>query len=388
MNQESQQYQVEGEENECRRQGQQQKSDEGEIPTTTPSRISSTNRPPSVLVTTHRMPRQWLRDRVYGKSRIDPDEKPPFRLCTVPPPVIWCPDILEQNLCCERCGRMGCIGEQHRFARRALMWTALVSNIVGLTFMFLSALAISDDFDILWNFSFTRVFLNVIKSPVGFNEPAMYKVGLRAIAWQSYRFDRSGIMRFRDLCDAVDGSLADLDVVGAFLYAQEREASFDCDACEKTSRRIIPSLFLSMLSYIPNFTTDVLRMWTNYDVNCQKFLATTFSWVSLSTAIYTWVNYRNKCFDSLNTDPFAFDENYEPVDDIDSPDAYVVVEFDWEAGFAQICLAAAALLKIVDIACNFLIQTPTITRDFVEQEEYERSFGTPATEAGSPRIMG
>jgi hypothetical protein len=122
-------------------------------------------------------------------------------------------------------------------------------------------------------------------------------------------------------------------------------------------------------------------MWVNYDVNCQKTLATTFSWVSFATAIHTWVNYRERCWASFNTDPIALDEDLQPVD-LDTPDVHIVVEFNWEAGLAQVCLAAATLLKLIDIVCNFVLQTPTITRDFVEQAAYERRYGIAFQEEG------
>ena len=158
------------------------------------------------------------------------------------------------------------------------------------------------------------------------------------------------------------------------LMATGPEPKFDCNNCEQISRRIVPSLFLSMLSYIPNFTTDILRMYSNYDVNCQKFLASTFSWISLATAIYTWVNYRKGCFDSLSTEPFAVNENFDRVD-IDSDEAYLVINFAWKAGLGQICLAIATFLKVIDIVFNIILPTPTITRDYLEQVEYEWKYG-------------
>lgn len=327
---------------------------------------------PSVLLQTTRMPRQWLLDRCSGRDKYDPLHRPPCPLCYVPVFVKWWPDILEQNLCCESCGRCGCIrGDTDTTRkRRVIMWIALVSNISGLLLMFLSAQAMADkSFDLLWRSSFTRISLTVTRGPVDFNEVAFYKVGLRAIAFRSYQFDRQGVVPFSEFCDL---NQTEHPILSAWIGSTVQD---ECDRCEKISRRIVPSLFLSMLSYIPNFLTDVLRMWSNYDVNCQKTLATTFSWVSLATALYTWINYRAKCWSSFKTDPFALNEDLEPVN-IDSSDVYVVGAFDWEAGFAQVCLAGATLLKVVDIVCNFVLQTPTITRDFVEQAEYERRYGT------------
>lgn len=133
-----------------------------------------------------------------------------------------------------------------------------------------------------------------------------------------------------------------------------------------------------MLSYIPNFTTDILRIYSNYDVNCQKFLASTFSWISLATAIYTWVHYRKGCFDSLNTKiPLVSINILKLCRSLEADDLLFVVIFKWQAGAGQICLAVATFLKIIDIVINIMVQTPIIiTRDHLEQVEYEWKYGT------------
>jgi hypothetical protein len=73
-------------------------------------------------------------------------------------------------------------------------------------------------------------------------------------------------------------------------------------------------------------------------------------------------------------EPFAVNENFTKVD-IDSEDAALLVQFDWHAGIAQICLLAATLLKVVDILINVVLPTPTITRNHQEQVDYEWRYG-------------
>lgn len=91
-------------------------------------------------------------------------------------------------------------------------------------------------------------------------------------------------------------------------------------------------------------------------------------------SLYTWINYRRGCFDGLNTKPFAVNEDFGKVD-VDSEDAFLVVEFAWRAGLGQYCLLVATLLKIVDIIINIVLPTPTITRDHQEQVDYEWRYG-------------
>ena len=339
--------------------------------------------PPSTIhyrTPTGRMPRQWLIDRCDGNSRYNPTRRPPCFLCRPPFVLKWFPDCLEQNWCCERLGGIGCIDPDNVRARSCLFATAFVINVLGLFLLVVASFAMANErYHILWNISFTNVWLKFIMGPQDFlTTGAFYELGLRAAAFNSNIIDGlldTGILSFADFCDA----FAELPGSEQFspsmrVFGLSYQQDYDCDACQRISQRIVPSLFLSMLSYIPNFTTDFLRMYANYDVNCQKFFGSVFSWISLATSIYTWVNYRQGCFDSLNTEPFGLDENFEKID-LDSEELFIIVQFQWKAGVGQICLALATFLKLVDIVINCVLPTPTITRDHLEQVEYEWKYG-------------
>lgn len=237
----------------------------------------------------------------------------------------------------------------------------------------------TDHYNFLWRVEFSKIWLQLIKGPESFADvPVFWAVGLRAIAFDNELKNVNGLAVFGEICAILNENKRQEQVqttsLDPTLLLMTSEPEFECNNCEEISRRIVPSLFLSMLSYIPNFTTDILRMYSNYDVNCQKFLASTFSWISLATAIYTWVNYRKGCFDSLSTEPFAVNEEFERVS-FDSPDMYLIVNYKWKAGLGQICLGVATFLKIIDIVFNLILPTPTITRDYLEQVEYEWKYG-------------
>jgi hypothetical protein len=252
--------------------------------------------------------------------------------------------------------------------------------VIGLLCLFVSTFAITEEhYNFLWRTEFTKVWLQLIEGPSTHTDiPVYWAVGLRAVAYDNELKNVNGIATFGEICEIVQNSQIYQDeqqqqsksAADATITMMASEPKFECNSCQAISRKIIPSLFLSMLSYIPNFTTDILRMYSNYDVNCQKFLASTFSWISLATAIYTWVNYRKGCFESLHTDPFALNKDFERVE-FDSPDVHLIVSYRWQAGLGQICLAVATFLKIIDIIFNIILPTPTITRDHLEQVEYE-----------------
>jgi len=288
---------------------------------------------------------------------------------------------------CETIGRIGLRCFHHaadeQKARKRMLWVCFCTNVIGLIFLILSALAISTNtFGLVWNFCFTNVWLEIIQGSEDLNLPSFFSVGLRAAAYREIvetvvvESDEA-VIPFNRFCDLTSGIETSESIDTASVFAATVTASTsNCASCEDMSKRIVPSLFLSMLGYIPNFTTDILRMYQNYDVNCQKFFASVFSWISLSTAIYTWVNYHLNCFAYLEGGPVAWNEQLQEVDP-DSGDAYLIVQPRYRPGFGEICLALATLLKIVDIICNIMLPTPSITRSHEEQAEYEWKYNSP-----------
>jgi hypothetical protein len=239
---------------------------------------------------TGRMPRQWLFDRCDGTSKYNPESRPPCQACYVPFVIKWCPDILEQNCICESVGRRGCIDPEHTRKRKRLFLSAFIINVIGLLLLIVASFSMADDhFDLVWRAEFTNVWLVIEKEgpdTIG-GRFISWGVGLRAVAYENLLNDTEALYTFAELCEMQrkytgDRMLLEDDATMTMLV-DANENKFECNNCEDISRKIVPSLFLSMLSYIPNFTTDILRMYSNYDVNCQKFLASTFSWISLAT---------------------------------------------------------------------------------------------------------
>jgi hypothetical protein len=132
-------------------------------------------------------------------------------------------------------------------------------------------------FDLVWRAEFTNVWLNIVKGPTSLgNHSISWRIGLRAVAYHNAFSGDEELFSFVEMCQLQNNQTV-------VLLMEANPDKFDCSSCEDISRKIVPSLFLSMLSYIPTFMTDVLRMYSNYDVNCQKFKASTFAWISLAT---------------------------------------------------------------------------------------------------------
>lgn len=302
--------------------------------------------------------RQYIADRCDGRSKYDPDSRPPNRTCWVPPCVKWCPSCLEQNRGCEALGRAGCAGagsesESESEAGRALslrrraMDLGLAANVLGLALTLAACGALSTRTVILANTSLSSGGTHPSRPSGG--EGLWIGVGLRAAAVYipaglggEPAFVGFNVVPFDRICEL--NELVGLDAV------VDEES---CDQCYDASAGLMTTLIVSVLTYFPTFATDVLRRYPNYDVNCQKFFGSFVNLFSMILSLYTWRGYATRCFRSFSEPDPAF-------------------AFSWRPGPGLICIAVATFLKLVDVAAHCAVPTPTITRDRNEQEEYER----------------
>jgi hypothetical protein len=87
----------------------------------------------------------------------------------------------------------------------------------------------------------------------------------------------------------------------------------------------------------------------------------------------TYLGYQSECFESFYDGSIYYDADFNALED-DTETVYEA-KFDWKLGNGLICLFVATFGKLIDIHANLVVQTPTITRDHKEQEEYEALSG-------------
>jgi hypothetical protein len=306
-------------------------------------------------------PRQYIIDRTNGMSKIDPDRKPPLFCCYAPPPVAKLPGCLEQNIVCESWGRIGCVPTDSIKMRKYLFAFGVFANIISFALTIFGFMASSQDFERLQKTSFSSgtVMVYNISSDELFATVKM-DIGLRAVAFDNPLTVGEQVYNFDQFCNQTEL---------ASRYLDEEQ----CDSCGDVSSGLIMTLALSLVAILPSITTDVLRMYPNYDLNCQKFWGSTVSTFSLLMSLSTFLRYQNQCFDSFYDGMIYFDANLTALDD--DTGAVFLANFDWKAGNGLICLFVATFIKVVDILANVLVPTPTITRNRKEQEEYEALSG-------------
>lgn len=355
---------------------------------------------------TEEIPRQWLIDRCDGKSKVNAAElgRPFCPLCWPPPCVKWFPSILEQNPCCESFGAVGYFPEDDAPSRRWLMRMGLVVHLIGGFLSILSCFALSTKSSLLQAFPFSSGSVTGTVGDTDIQE-VTFKVGLRSVFVEDFYFGPR-IFELGELCTGKK--------LGIPLTSLA-----DCSTCQDVSGGLIATLIISVVTYIPTIASNVNRMYYNYDINCQKVFGSMVALFSIAMSLYTWNGYANQCFDNFyegdveipvwvpgGNETFSFvdapflsflnatylQEVMERADAGELPNITLLfpganetmlgenaqmeiarVNFDWTPGTGLILIVIGTFLKFIDVVHHCLLRTPSITRDLVEQSEYEKA---------------
>jgi len=228
--------------------------------------------------------------------------------------------------------------------------------------MVFSCLAISDDYELLKTASFGKI---VVKEITGkFNRTVEINIGLTAVTVDNAfnpDIPDQAVIVFDHVCDAKGFGLEN------YMNVE------DCDACNEVSKGMVSSSIISVITFLPTIFTDILRMHSGYDVNCQKCFGTVIAFVSIISALVTIQSYTVSCSDKFYNGVVILDSNFNalaPDEDPASGEYFIEYDHTWNNGFTL--LVAGTFIKFFDIIFHILIATPTITRKREEQEEYEK----------------
>jgi hypothetical protein len=227
--------------------------------------------------------------------------------------------------------------------------------------MVYACLAITTDFDLLTKSSFGSITLTEVNGK--FTENIEVDIGLRAVALNNPLNDDVGkvVVRFDQFCDLSDNGLD--------RYMSED----DCNACNDISSNMVISVIIATISFLPSFFSDVLRMYSGYDVNCQKFCATIFASFTVFLMLNTLFTYKLLCADKFYEGIIGFDEEGIALPlDVPVDSGEYVIDFEYRWGWGLIFLATGTFLKFADIFFHFCLSTPTVTRNREEQGTYEK----------------
>lgn len=204
------------------------------------------------------------------------------------------------------------MGVDNLKGRRILISLGLICNVLGLCLSIYVAFAISFDFDILTASAFTRGHINYVSNE--FNEFEYdFRIGIRAVAVTNYTQKWGAEFECLDVTDdwsnlcVIERQVVPFDEFCDFLaHLSLFDDPDECDNCNSASRGIMGSLFVSIIMCFPSISTSVLRLYDNYDCNCQKVFGGFAAIISCLFAIYTFTLYQFRCFRSFGLEDFVF----------------------------------------------------------------------------------
>eukprot|EP00522_Entomoneis_paludosa_P009832 CAMPEP_0172453036 /NCGR_PEP_ID=MMETSP1065-20121228/10521_1 /TAXON_ID=265537 /ORGANISM="Amphiprora paludosa, Strain CCMP125" /LENGTH=760 /DNA_ID=CAMNT_0013205195 /DNA_START=951 /DNA_END=3233 /DNA_ORIENTATION=+ len=342
---------------------------------------------------------QYIRDRVSGVSYVprehrptmndhdtncndhvlheqDPTDclnRPPHFFCFVPICVRRWPWLCEQNPLCQRQGRIGfhqCGVKQYHARRRPIFMLGFFLNFLALGFTLVASMAFSRNYNLLTHTSFTRG--TAIVPQLSNTTGVKINIGFRAIATNdpiSVTDNGEHVVTFNNFCDDDDGE-----------PKQELLQDSVCGSCRESSQSFVLSCVLNIIFILRNMFSDITRMYPRYDLNCPKCTGSLMSTLSFFLGLYTILLYQHRCFRNFDRDispeQFVnFNETLASGFDVFDADSSVAIKFRWTPGPGLTCLILGTFFRLGDAICNFIVPTPSITRDFDEQEQYEADFG-------------
>lgn len=275
--------------------------------------------------------------------------------CWVPPPVGWCPGLWEENCLCKAFGSIGPYkSERSRFYCLHMGFTA---NLIAFLLLTYSCLSLSNDFALLSRTSFGSLTMTEREGKI--EGETFLRIGLRAIALDN---PFTGV---------------DREVVGFDKFCQVSQEGLqrymdpeDCARCEENSLNFSISAMLSVISIIPTFFTDILRMFSGYDVNCQKTFVIFFSICTMLLCMNTMFTWKFFCGDNFYKNEIYMDIDGNRVA-FDDPARKYTIDYDYTWGWGMMTMIVACAFKCLQILTHICIPTPNVTRDWKEQQIYE-----------------
>jgi hypothetical protein len=332
-------------------------------------------------------PRRWIYDRIDGTvldNHIVEEtngtergyaKKPSSFLCYPPPIIKCCPALLETNCVCVVVGRCGCCGgndvtDRSAGKERTVTFSlGVVLNICGLALTIYAALALSTSnarIVQITNFAFADLQPTVIdptlmQALTAQQQSTVYptvtlELGLQALSIFDAKTNQLDLIEYNEFCDTP-----------GMEQFQPRE---NCNDCDDATLYVTIGMLVAIVAYVPTLVSDCSRLYSHYDVNCQKFSSGMWSLVSLAGYGLVYYYFDYFCLSSFRQGSVFYNADGTVVEDGDA--GIVEVNYGWKVGAGQICFRAGFVLKAVDLLCNCIVATPTITRDRHEQLEYER----------------
>lgn len=274
-----------------------------------------------------------------------------------------CGPLLETNVCCRRCGGIGlACGRAHR---KGVMVTAFGVSFVAWILTIFAACGLSLNPYILKRAAWARATLDLndtgtkFHTALGLNgrvdtmdcssssESAelcahiFNRTLFREIEVGSGIYERVVSWEHERSCISAE-YIAERHAEASATWGFMREESFSgkaCSECRNTALASVSFVIMSVITQIPQMTTDLQRSTRFGDVNCQATMGALTSFFGTYSSLASLGTFTHFCWRNL-------------------PDWASSYPYSWDLGLGFICLVIATLLKLWDAFTHLLVPTP------------------------------
>ena len=233
-------------------------------------------------------------------------------------------DYCEHSCFLRGCGKLGfaCAGAN----RTPIMCSAFIASLVSWIFMILAAMALAESADPIQKFGWVKATADAPGAKIDLD------FGIKALA----------VTAFNKTSEVTREEVAawDADVCGQSISTEMETA---CDNCKEQLDSSVLFILMSIITQIPQLTTDLQRTTEFGDVNCQKTFGTITGLFGALSGMGSMMSFAKNCWQDLPTSLTV---------------KGVAVTIEWEAGTGWTLMLIAVLLKTYDVFCHFIVPTP------------------------------
>jgi len=280
------------------------------------------------------------------------------------PRYMTCAPCLESAPCCIACGKAGLSCATKR--RGPIMLFAFILSAIGFILNIVAVIGLSTNPGIIEYFSWAQATIEIpsgtiveLKAGPKLRVDRVHCAGderpeLCMEAALAYGFDKVDDMVFQRSRRWEDESSCERFVPGLlnnsavdYNYQLALPQASVCLECRKVAMGSATTAILSVITQIPQMTTNLQRATTFGDVNCQATMGAATSFFGLFNGLASAAQFSGACW-----------RNFPRTIEATSRGVIKNITIHWGPGPGFICTLIAVVLKVVDAFSHLCVRTP------------------------------
>jgi len=278
---------------------------------------------------------------------------------TIPagPCYMKCPGVIESNLCCIACGKIGPSSADRN--RKSIQMCGFFLNFVALILTIVALIGFSSDVDTLRSVSWVTGEATALHGKIDLYVGVVMRYDrVDCSSWSStsdceFAMSSLGLLRQAESIftrkmkwdddAACTGKNAHGNEQSLLSMAERARVSALCQDC-KDNTYSLTTLVLAVVTYLPTIGTNLQRTTRFGDVNCQKTMGVVSNIFGFITSFSSLMSFHSACYANL---PSELETSHGTF------------PIDWSLGPGWICLCIAVCIKILDGCVHLIVPTPS-----------------------------